>query len=103
LVQPSDLRGALGTSHRDRAPGRRRDGPLPAETSGRHARSLNWCRGALTSPGLVRSVPSMSSNAEMRIEPAAEILSATRGWLDPIRTALGPEFLSAYLTGRVLT
>jgi len=45
----------------------------------------------------------MSSNAEMRIEPAAEILSATRGWLDPIRTALGPEFLSAYLTGSVLT
>ena len=40
---------------------------------------------------------------ELRIEPSAEILEATRAWLGQIRPALGGEFLSAYLTGSVLT
>lgn len=39
----------------------------------------------------------------MRIEPAAEVLAATRAWLAPVRTALHAEFLAAYLTGSVLT
>jgi hypothetical protein len=42
-------------------------------------------------------------NREARIEPSAELLTAARHWLEPVRTALGPEFLSAYLTGSVLT
>ncbi|HTM57246.1 MAG TPA: hypothetical protein VL123_02400 [Candidatus Udaeobacter sp.] len=37
------------------------------------------------------------------IEPAPEILEASRRWLAPLRSALGAEFLSAYLTGSVLT
>lgn len=45
----------------------------------------------------------MSIHAESRIEPNAEILAATRVWLDPVRAALGQEFLAAYLTGSVLT
>lgn len=38
-----------------------------------------------------------------RIEPSQEILAASRRWLDPLRTAMGSEFLAAYLTGSVLT
>jgi len=45
----------------------------------------------------------MLTHGELRIEPAPEILEATRHWLEPVRGALGPEFLSAYLTGSVLT
>jgi hypothetical protein len=45
----------------------------------------------------------MLTHGELRIEPAPEILDATRQWLDPVRTALGHEFLAAYLTGSVLT
>ena len=45
----------------------------------------------------------MLAHGELRIEPAHEVLAATRRWLGPVRTALGPEFLSAYLTGSVLT
>jgi hypothetical protein len=40
---------------------------------------------------------------ESRIEPVPEILDAARRWLAPVRTALDTEFLSAYLTGSVLT
>jgi hypothetical protein len=40
---------------------------------------------------------------ESRIEPPAELVAAARRWLEPVRTALGPDFLSAYLTGSVLT
>jgi hypothetical protein len=43
------------------------------------------------------------THGELRIEPSAEILDATRAWLAPVRAALGPEFLAAYLTGSVLT
>jgi hypothetical protein len=43
------------------------------------------------------------SQGELRIEPSAEILDASRQWLRPIREALGKEFLGAYLTGSVLT
>ncbi len=43
------------------------------------------------------------STHESRIEPPAELLAAARRWIEPVRTALGPEFLSAYLTGSVLT
>ena len=45
----------------------------------------------------------MLTHGELRIEPAQEILTAARRWLEPVRTALGHEFLSAYLTGSVLT
>lgn len=38
-----------------------------------------------------------------RIEPPAEVLDAVRGWLAPVRAALGNGFLSAYVTGSVLT
>jgi hypothetical protein len=44
----------------------------------------------------------MSTHLEPRIEPASEILAAARAWLTPVRAALGPEFLAAYLTGSVL-
>jgi len=40
---------------------------------------------------------------ESRIEPAPAILEAARKWLAPVRAALDTEFLSAYLTGSVLT
>ncbi len=45
----------------------------------------------------------MLAHGELRIEPAPEVLAASREWLVPVRTALGNEFLSAYLTGSVLT
>ena len=45
----------------------------------------------------------MLMHGELRIEPAQEILLAARRWLTPVRAALGHEFLSAYLTGSVLT
>ena len=45
----------------------------------------------------------MLTHGELRIEPAPEILAAARRWLEPVRAALGREFLSAYLTGSVLT
>ena len=45
----------------------------------------------------------MHTHSELRIEPPAEILDATRKWLQPVRAGLGPEFLSAYMTGSVLT
>src|SRR6185503_15762294 len=45
----------------------------------------------------------MQTHSELRIEPAADLLEATRHWLQPVRTALGPGFLSAYMTGSVLT
>jgi hypothetical protein len=37
-----------------------------------------------------------------RIEPSQEVLASSRRWLDPVRAALGSEFLAAYLTGSVL-
>src|SRR5207344_1821907 len=61
-------------------------------------------RGAMSSsPPDVRSVPAVTTQTELRIEPPAEILAAAREWLQPVREALGAEFLSAYLTGSVLT
>ncbi len=45
----------------------------------------------------------MTVRAMSRIEPSEEILAASRHWLEPVRTALGTEFLAAYLTGSVLT
>lgn len=45
----------------------------------------------------------MSTSSELRIEPAAEILDAARQWIQPVRLALGSEFLGVYLTGSVLT
>ncbi len=36
-------------------------------------------------------------------EPAAEIVELARKWLAPVRDAVGPEFIAAYLTGSVLT
>src|SRR5262245_33459476 len=45
----------------------------------------------------------MATDAELRIQPPAEILAAARPWLDPVRKVMNDEFLSAYLTGSVLT
>src|SRR5262245_41316856 len=45
----------------------------------------------------------MTTLTESRIEPAPEVLEAARRWLEPVRRALGSEFLAAYLTGSVLT
>ena len=45
----------------------------------------------------------MSDRAVMSIEPSAAAMAAARGWLAPVRTALGAEFLAAYLHGSVLT
>ena len=45
----------------------------------------------------------MSTLSELRIEPAAPILEAARRWLGPVREALGPDFVAAYLSGSVLT
>ncbi|OGF04945.1 MAG: hypothetical protein A2W00_08090 [Candidatus Eisenbacteria bacterium RBG_16_71_46] len=45
----------------------------------------------------------MHTHGELRIEPGEDTLAATREWLRPVRKALGPDFLSAYLTGSVLT
>ena len=59
----------------------------------------------LTATSLARSVsPDMNRVAnELRIEPAQDILDASRSWLEPVRGALGNEFLAAFLTGSVLT
>ncbi len=54
----------------------------------------------LTSPYSVRDV---ITHGELRIEPPAEILDAARAWIASVRPALGHEFLSAYLTGSVLS
>jgi hypothetical protein len=45
----------------------------------------------------------MTVRAMSRIEPSQEIMAASRQWLQPVRDALGHEFLAAYLTGSVLT
>lgn len=37
-----------------------------------------------------------------RIEPAPAVLEAARHWLGPVRTALDPGFLAAYITGSAL-
>jgi hypothetical protein len=39
---------------------------------------------------------------EARIEPPATLLEAARRWLEPVRTALGPDYLAAYVTGSAL-
>jgi hypothetical protein len=44
----------------------------------------------------------MVARVASRIEPAPAILDAARRWLAPVRTALGSDFLSCYLTGSVL-
>jgi hypothetical protein len=44
----------------------------------------------------------MATHSELRIQPPPEALAAVRAWLDPVRRALGEDFLSAYLTGSVL-
>lgn len=44
----------------------------------------------------------MLTHGELRIEPSAEILEATRAWIAAVRPVIGAEFLSAYLTGSVL-
>jgi hypothetical protein len=45
----------------------------------------------------------MSTDTLKTLEPPAEILAAARAWLDPVRGALGDDFLAAYLTGSVLS
>src|SRR6266487_3584189 len=45
----------------------------------------------------------MTTSTEPRIEPPPAVVDAARRWLAPVRHALGENFLSAYLTGSVLT
>lgn len=45
----------------------------------------------------------MDTQNDVRIEPAAEVVALARKWLTPVRAAIGPEFVAAYLTGSVLT
>ena len=45
----------------------------------------------------------MNDRAVMTIEPPAATVAAVRAWLAPVRTAMGAEFLAAYLHGSVLT
>ena len=45
----------------------------------------------------------MEARTLSRIEPAQDVLAASRKWLEPVRTALDRDFLAAYLTGSVLT
>jgi hypothetical protein len=45
----------------------------------------------------------MNASTTLRNEPAPEILSAVRRWLEPVRAALEGDFIAAYLTGSVLT
>ncbi len=44
----------------------------------------------------------MNTHSVMRAEPAPATLAGVRRWLTPVRAALGPDFLAAYLTGSVL-
>ena len=39
----------------------------------------------------------MNAPPLVRAEPSAALLGATRAWLEPVRGALGQEFLAAYL------
>lgn len=45
----------------------------------------------------------MTTHSIVTVEPSGEVLAATRRYLEPIRRALGPEFLAAYVTGSALT
>lgn len=45
----------------------------------------------------------MDARAVLTTEPPPATLAAIREWLAPVRSALGPEFLAAYLHGSVLT
>jgi hypothetical protein len=45
----------------------------------------------------------MHTQDDFRIEPTAEVVELARKWLAPVRVAIGPEFVAAYLTGSVLT
>jgi len=45
----------------------------------------------------------MATHGELLILPAGATLEAARRWLEPVRESLAHEFLSAYLTGSVLT
>jgi len=45
----------------------------------------------------------MTTHATFTVEPSAEVLDAARHYVEPIRRALGHEFLAAYLTGSALT
>lgn len=45
----------------------------------------------------------MADTSALRIQPAEQVVGVTRSWLQPVREALGPGFVAAYLTGSVLT
>jgi hypothetical protein len=45
----------------------------------------------------------MTNASALRIQPPDEVMDTVRAWLAPVRTAIGPDFLAAYLTGSVLT
>ncbi len=41
-------------------------------------------------------------NSQTRIDPPSAVLESTRLWLAPVRAALSPDFLAAYVTGSAL-
>jgi hypothetical protein len=45
----------------------------------------------------------MTEPSDRWIEPPAEIVDRARKWFEPVRAAMGPDFVAAYLTGSVLT
>src|SRR5437867_11350548 len=44
----------------------------------------------------------MSTQAVTRTEPSPALLAASRAWLEPVRGALGPQFVAAYVPGSAL-
>jgi len=52
---------------------------------------------------MLASSTAMLTESGSRIEPSPEIVLASRRWLAPVRAAMGPNFLAAYLTGSVLS
>ena len=44
----------------------------------------------------------MATETMKMLEPSAEVLAAVRKWLEPVRAALGDDFVAACLTGSVL-
>ncbi len=45
----------------------------------------------------------MADSTALRIQPPEQLIARTRDWLAPVRAAMGANFVSACLTGSVLT
>lgn len=67
------------------------------------AGQIRAAAGHLLDPGGRCVIVPRVQHAELRIEPSPEVLESARRWLEPVRAALPGSFLSAYLTGSVLS